>query len=190
MDTSAFKAKTTFLTLIILLVAGISPRELSGQSAYLWERTGLLVELSHLDTAITPAMVEEDEEGLFIYTDSFDFEILYVSTDSISSAIPDTVAFLLSAITIDYDLIVLNEPFSLPYLAKSSALICLDTFAFTDTVLVAAFPSPDQKYYLLVTIDCYEIPVMRGINTLKSLRFREAIPAKETPGPEAGPGNQ
>lgn len=165
--------KARLLTLIFIVLTGAG---LHAQHTYTWQRTGMVMDLYF---NAEEAVFEEGEEWLSISLNELELEFLVLNKDSVSGYFSSPYTDMLDALIQEYEVIVLSTPGSLPHVVDGSYILALDTFIFTDSIVIGAFSHPSSPFVILAVFDCYDSPLADALGIMLSIRFDEGLIRKE-----------
>lgn len=168
------KTKARIAVLLIILLANGAA---FAQDTLLWNRINLSMILPFSSET---AEIEEDAEGLSIFTDDAEVEFLLIRADSVLRAYPDPASGLIHALATEFDLIITGSAALFPSIPGGQYLTAIDTTIFTDSLLIGAFPDPTGKLFIMVVFDCYGTPLKDAIAMFNSFVFKEAVLKRES----------
>jgi hypothetical protein len=155
--------------LMFILLAGVTT---FAQDTLHWQRINLSMILPFPSAE---AEIEEDAEGLSVFTDDAEVEFLLIRADSVLRNFPNPAADLIYALAIEFDLIITGKAHLFPSIPNGQYLSAVDTSIFTDSLLIGAFPDPTGRFFILVVFDCYGTPLQNAISMFNSFLFKEAV---------------
>jgi len=148
----------------------------SAQETYYWQPANLLYDLPF---SVADSLIDEYEDGFIIELDAFDLEIEIWPVDSVMLYFEYIIEGILSFIIEEYELIVISSPQPFPLISEGSYVTAIDTFLFTDSLVLGVFFDAGSEWIVVALIDCWEIPLETGVSIMKSMRFRDPAMRQE-----------
>ena len=143
----------------------------TAQETRYWQPGNLLYDLPF---SVADSLIEEFDDGFIIELESFDLEVKIWPIDSIKHLFENIVEGILSFMIEEYELIVISSPQTFPLISDGRYVTAIDTFLFTDSLVLGVFFNAGSEWIVVALIDCWEVPLETGVSIMRSMRFRDS----------------
>lgn len=147
----------------------------NGQNAYVWETTGLAMQLPF---APEEALITEKDDVLNIYSSGLDIEFTLLPKDTAQQHFLYLHSGVIEAVAGALALVVVSDTDTFPLIREGLWVKAKDTALFTDSLVLGVLSHPTRNILVVVTIDCYDAPMVKAVELVRSLFFLSSAATK------------